>query len=418
MRKLLVLLLLAAFLGVASLTAFAQDTAGSGYIRVAQLSSGPTVVIFVDGTPKLSGIRYGSFTRWIDFTPGTYEIAVSNSSNIDNAFYKDSVEVTAGSFTTIAVYGSDTRAAETLTEDMAGLEDGNARISVLHGIQTAPPVNVLASGDTLISLLAYPGTIVDLDSGKLNDGFTSVDVPAGTYDLSVTSDNKTLIDLPGTELEAGVSYFVAAVGAPDAASALIKGTTLSDFVSGGGEETTATEEAATPEEPVATEETAATEEAVATEEAASTEEASGATADLATIALSNPDFSTLVAAVQAADPSVLNTLISGETFTIFAPTNEAFEKSLADMGKTSDEVMGDKELLTQILLYHVVRGEVKASDLRDGLSLVTLSGDRITVSVKDGVVTLNDSVTVTTADVLATNGVIHIIDGVLVPPTE
>ncbi len=128
------------------------------------------------------------------------------------------------------------------------------------------------------------------------------------------------------------------------------------------------------------------------------------------IALSDPNFSTLVAAVTAAD---LGTALSGEgPFTVFAPTNEAFAKIPAE---TFNALLADPSGdLTQILLYHVVPGTVMAADITDGMEATTLQGGNVKFSIVDGVVMVNDAI-VTTADIVASNGVIHVIDTVLMP---
>ena len=142
------------------------------------------------------------------------------------------------------------------------------------------------------------------------------------------------------------------------------------------------------------------------------------TSNIVETAISNPDFSTLVAAVVSAD---LAGTLSGEgPFTVFAPTNDAFAAALQALGLTADQLLGDTETLTSILTYHVVSGAMSAEDLlgMDGQELTTVQGAVLKVSVVDGAVVLNDSINVVTADLIATNGVIHVIDSVLVPPTE
>ena len=134
------------------------------------------------------------------------------------------------------------------------------------------------------------------------------------------------------------------------------------------------------------------------------------------VASGNPDFSTLVTAVTAAD---LAETLSGEgPYTVFAPTNAAFE---ALPSGTLDELTmpENKDTLTAILTYHVVAGEVLSDDLTDGQEVETVQGETLTVGVTDDGVTLTDAsgntVNVVTADVEASNGVIHAIDGVLLP---
>lgn len=128
------------------------------------------------------------------------------------------------------------------------------------------------------------------------------------------------------------------------------------------------------------------------------------------VASADPDFSTLVAAVVAAE---LDDDLSGTgPFTVFAPTNDAFN-ALPDGVVSYLLTDAGKPALIEVLLYHVVAGEYEAADLSDGDTLTTLQGGTLDVQI-DGTVMINDA-TVTTADISADNGVIHEIDTVLVP---
>jgi uncharacterized surface protein with fasciclin (FAS1) repeats len=119
-------------------------------------------------------------------------------------------------------------------------------------------------------------------------------------------------------------------------------------------------------------------------------------------------FKTLVAAVNAAD---LAEVLSGEgPFTVFAPTDEAFAK-LPD--GTIEALLADKEKLTAILTYHVVPGKVMAKDVTKLTSAKTVQGKELTIDTKYGVKV--DNATVIKTDVEASNGVIHVIDTVLIP---
>lgn len=133
--------------------------------------------------------------------------------------------------------------------------------------------------------------------------------------------------------------------------------------------------------------------------------------DIVDIAASNEDFSTLVAAVQAA--GLVDALKGEGPFTVFAPTNAAFA-ALPD-GALDALVADPTGDLTQILLYHVLSGQVMAAEVTDGLEATTLQGGTVTFSVADGAVKINDANIVFT-DIEATNGVIHVIDAVIVPP--
>ncbi|MBA3972371.1 MAG: fasciclin domain-containing protein [Bacteroidetes bacterium] len=128
-------------------------------------------------------------------------------------------------------------------------------------------------------------------------------------------------------------------------------------------------------------------------------------------AIGSSDHTTLVAAVTQA--GLAETLTGTGPFTVFAPTNAAFG---AVPKATLDNLMKPamKADLTKILTYHVVPGALKAADLSDGQELTTVQGQKLKVSVKGGKVMI-DGATVTIADVVSSNGVTHVIDGVLMP---
>lgn len=133
--------------------------------------------------------------------------------------------------------------------------------------------------------------------------------------------------------------------------------------------------------------------------------------DIVDIAIGSPDHTTLVAAVTAA--GLVETLKGKGPFTVFAPTNAAFAALPAG---TVDGLLKpeSKDALTKILTYHVVAGAVKAADLKDGQKVKTLQGEELTVSIKDGKVMINGA-NVTAADLTGSNGVVHVIDAVLMP---
>lgn len=160
-----------------------------------------------------------------------------------------------------------------------------------------------------------------------------------------------------------------------------------------------------------TETTAATSAATATEEAMEEETAMEEPGTIVDVAAANPDFETLVSAVTAAD--LVETLSGDGPFTVFAPTDEAFEAlpaGLLDALLLPENV----DALTSILTYHVLPAEVMAADVSAG-EVATVEGSTIEITT-DGGVMVNDA-TVIATDVEASNGVIHVIDTVIVPPT-
>ncbi|CAO3863345.1 fasciclin domain-containing protein [Achromobacter mucicolens] len=131
-------------------------------------------------------------------------------------------------------------------------------------------------------------------------------------------------------------------------------------------------------------------------------------ADIVDTAKSAGSFNTLVIAVQAA--GLVDTLKGPGPYTVFAPTDEAFAKVPKDK---LDALLKDKAALTKVLTYHVVPGKVMAKDVKPG-KVKTVEGSSLTIAVNGGNVTVDNAKVVKT-DVAADNGVIHVIDTVLMP---
>ena len=136
---------------------------------------------------------------------------------------------------------------------------------------------------------------------------------------------------------------------------------------------------------------------------------------IAMIAQDTPELSILVQALTEA--SLVTTLNGSGPFTVFAPTNDAFEDLLADLGVTAEQLLARPDL-AQILQYHVVQVAALSSDLTDGQILTTLEGSTLEVDINGDTISLigeTNTVTVTTANIEASNGVVHLVDGVLLP---
>jgi len=136
--------------------------------------------------------------------------------------------------------------------------------------------------------------------------------------------------------------------------------------------------------------------------------------DVVKVAAGSKDHTTLVAALKQAD--LITSLSNAGPFTVFAPTNAAFDKlptgTVEGLMKTDQ-----KEALQNILQYHVTLAAMKAETFTDGQILGMVNGDNVTVSIKNGKVMLNNSATIV-GSVIASNGIVHIIDGVLLPPVK
>jgi len=136
--------------------------------------------------------------------------------------------------------------------------------------------------------------------------------------------------------------------------------------------------------------------------------------DVVKVAASSKDHTTLVAAVKQAE--LVDALSNAGPFTVFAPTNAAFDKlpkgTVEDLMKPEN-----KEKLQDILQYHVFVGSLKADYLQDGQTLNEVNGGNITISKKDGKIMINNSATIV-ASIPASNGIIHVIDAVLLQPSK
>jgi uncharacterized surface protein with fasciclin (FAS1) repeats len=302
------------------------------------------------------------------------------------------LELTPGSSTTIAAVGSradGSLTAQVIDDAFTAIDQNESRLTVLHAIPGGPGVDVLANGEAIVSNVGFGET-------------ATATLSANTYDIAVVPAGETdpvLVDLSRTTIRSYRFYFVAVVGTADNPEVVLTFTPGADVIT---EEMMAAAAAAEPEEATEAESTEGSDSAAA-----------GTVADMV---MNNPDFSTLLRIVEATDPSVLEALQGEGPITVFAPTNDAFEAVFAAINVSLDDAiaLGGANLLTPVLQYHVVPGALMAADLTDGATLETVLGETIAVSVGDGVV-LNGNVPVVSADVAASNGVVHVIGGVLFP---
>jgi uncharacterized surface protein with fasciclin (FAS1) repeats len=146
------------------------------------------------------------------------------------------------------------------------------------------------------------------------------------------------------------------------------------------------------------------------EEATPTPTPTPESADIVDIAAGDDRFETLVTALQAAD--LVDTLKGDGPFTVFAPTDDAFDNLPEG---TLDALLADVPALTDVLLYHVVSGKFMAADVVTLSSATTVQGQDVTITVDGSDVYVNDAQVIIT-DIEASNGVIHVIDAVLIPP--
>ena len=139
-----------------------------------------------------------------------------------------------------------------------------------------------------------------------------------------------------------------------------------------------------------------------------------ATQSIAEIAAANPDLTILTAALKAAGLDTM--MMDAGTYTVFAPTDEAFAAVLTKLNVTKEELLANTDLLKTVLPYHVVPMIVKAADIPYGTDIKTVNGQTISISDANVITDASgNTANITGTDILATNGVIHVIDTVLLP---
>jgi len=461
MRKLLFTLWIGILAALSLVPTLAQDNIM--HLRVAHFSAdAPAVDVYVNGEVAIEALEFPNVTEWLEIEEGNYDIAVAPAgTSLDDAVIGPATfNLVAGTWVTVSAVGSveaGTLAPNVLIEDYSEIpEDGFARLSAFHAIAGAPAVDIVANGITLINNLAYPGT------QGANDGFFIRDIPVGSSDLNVvlTSDPTTaVVGQSNVELEEDINYLVAAVGTPDEPQLVIVASPIGDAMMGDmGDDMDEMDEDMSDEDMDDMDESedemmddmgagmSLWEQMVATTDLIGTDsmdmdnmdedmsdEDTGdmsegdemMTNTIADIVIESseaaaPDFTILLAAIQAADPSILEALSNPDAdLTVFAPTDEAFTALLASLEMDAETLLADTDLLNSVLQYHVLEGTVMADTVLtlDGQDVPTLLGEDATISISvtdDGVV-LNDTINVIVTDFEADNGVIHVINGVLLP---
>lgn len=239
MRKLTLLATLIALLLVSGLVMAQEEEAeeagnpnvGTAQIRFAHLANDiPEADIYIDGELRrpYTAVEFGTVTGWITVPGGVVEVAVVPSGrNVGRAVIGPvTLELDKDSKTTITAMGAAFSVgveAQLIQESTDEIPNSYARLTVLHAIPEGPIVDVLNDGELFLGRLGYPGTIT-LIGGGTNDGTTTIDVLAGTYDLAVVPNGLSgpvILDLSDTTLEAGKSYFVAAAGTVDNPQAVV-----------------------------------------------------------------------------------------------------------------------------------------------------------------------------------------------------
>lgn len=331
--------------------------------------------------------------------PATYELVATGAVLVDDALQTISAQEAATTTTTVVTPGAvaDTGATtptttDTATTDTATTTAGTGREGEPGGTYT------VQSGDTL-ALIAR----------DIYGDFTLYEALCSFNNIADCNiiEVGQVINLPTREqIGAGATAPAAATPAATATTAATPAAATTAAV------TTTTATTATT--PAAT--TAVTSTGTTTGTTSTGTTSTGTTAAASTIAelaASNPNFSILASALEATGLDA--TLGSGD-FTVFAPTDAAFNDLLTQTGLTAAQLLQAPEL-AQILQYHVVSGAVGSADITNGMRATTVQGQPVTFEVRDGSVYVNGA-RVTIADIQASNGVIHAISAVILPPAQ
>jgi uncharacterized surface protein with fasciclin (FAS1) repeats len=272
---------------------------------------------------------------------------------------------------------------------------------------------LLADTETLTQILTYHVLPQEADSQLVSslDGESVATLNGDTIDIAVIEGGTIQIDgvadVVSADLEAdnGIVHVINAVLLPE---------TVAEALG----EAAAPETTTTTAAPETT--TTAAPETTTTTPTETTEAPSAGT--IVDIVVESGEFPTLLAALQATG---LDEVLAGDgPFTVFAPTEEAFAAALDALGLTPEELLADTETLSNILLYHVLPDAVTSGDIAEAgteeITVETVQGSELVIVVGDaGNVSFRDQdAAVTDVDIIASNGVIHVIDGVLLPPAE
>lgn len=351
------------------------------FVRLAHFSpDAPAVDIYIDGDVAVQELGYPDVTGFVQLPAGAYNIAVAPAgTSVDEALIADEYAFAAETWATVAVVGSlenETLAPAIFTSDYSDIPaDDDAQIRVFHAIEGAPAVDVLTDDATLLNGLVYVGP----QSIDTEDGNATLTVPADTYTLMLTetgNPENVLFTLEDITFEGGMFYLMAAVGTPDDPDI-----TLIEI----------------------------------SPEAVHMNDSADDPGTVVEVAQTADGFNILVDAIQAG--GLTDTLNGDGPFTVFAPTDEAFENALGEMGITAADLLNNPELLTTILTYHVLEDDITVEDMIERDVFLTLNGEEIDITINNEGILLNGAVSIITPDIAASNGVIHVVDEVLLPPS-
>jgi uncharacterized surface protein with fasciclin (FAS1) repeats len=361
-------------------------------LRVAHLSPDTAGIdLYVNQELALEAAEYGDVSPFLSYPPGTYTLAVVQTGDSLNDTVLGPFELTLDnqSFVTLAAIGSaeaGTLTLDAVSEDFSAVAAETSRVVFYHALAGAPNLDILLNGDVAVMNLAYgDSAVLDLETGEYDPIVLAAD----------TADD-VIIDPDPVQFSAG-SYYLMITGGRD------------------GEPETLSAEISTR---VADNLRSGTDLDVSEAFIRNGDEGD----DMIDVIDSSDNFTILLAAIETADEDVINRLGAQlqEPVTLLAPTDAAFEDLIATLEITQAELLSNTEILTDILLYHQIEGAVRLSDFRAaaGTSVITRlpENQAFFVTVSDqGDIILNSFVRFEQTNITANNGLIHVVDNVLLP---
>ena len=336
-----------------------------------------------------SNLAYGEVSEFESLPQGIYNITISSDDSEAEANVAIDLDLTVlnGDFITIALMGSaqdNTLQAIPFSEDMLNLDSDESRLLVVHAVEDAPPLAFLIDDERSISSIRY---------GE----FETVDIDAGDIDVSVVEardNDSVIVEASDQTFAENAFYLVAIIGSIDDADL-----SLSQIA---GDEVMRLRD-----------------ETIAISEASTSEVRQGS---IVSVLDDEDNFTILIAALNVAEDDVINILgnADGDPVTFLAPTDLAFRNLLTTIGYSQNRLLANRNLVTDILLYHIIEDPLQANDFRSasGTSIETELDPNQAFFVRasnSGRIFLNGSIEVIRTDIQASNGIIQVIDDVLLP---
>lgn len=348
-------------------------------LRLAHFSPDmPPVDFYLNGEPSSNAaLEPGRFSDWLQLTPGGYELALvpQGATPAEALFGPLGLTLLPGSWTTAVIIGSaqgDTLTVAFLDEDVeTTLVAGNARLTVFHAMEGVSSIDIRLS-DSLVLL-----------DGIGYGEYATIDLPEAEYDIQIVASGTTgpiLTTVPAVALDDQTYTLLGVDGtalAPTTALEIVPGETIYNLLAAN---------------------------------AAVVPALIAGQGDLVSTLESDGRFTVLISLIRAGGIEAL--LRAPGNFTLFAPTDAAFA-TLPD--GALEGLLANPVSATNVLLYHLLAETIPADTLSSASSVPTILGPTITLSLTNGVLTLNATALVVEPDLIASNGVIHAIDFVLTP---